>query len=368
MKKRNLALLPSGLIDLLPPDAAIEADAVQCMIKQFELLGYDRVKPPLAEFEESLFAPGPGQAVARDAFRLMDPVSRKMMALRSDTTAQIARIASTRMAHVERPLRLAYAGEVLRIKGGQIRPNREFMKVGCELIGSYSVEADIEVAVLSLCALSSVGISGITIDLTLPPLVRLIYEHCEIDQDEQAVLDSSIERRDRDGIRAYGGKVAELLEGLVSCMGPAETALPKLNSMELPEEAAKQVKTLSCIAEGVKSAITEMGMENIQITIDPVERRGFDYQTGFAFALFAKGERGELGRGGRYNINDCEENSIKTETAVGFTFYMDTLRRIIPASEPKEKLSVPSSKSWSEIARLQSEGVIVVRDFNAGKE
>src|SRR3989339_929272 len=99
MKQRNPALLPSGLIDLLPPDAAREADAIQQIMKEFEALGYERVKPPLAEFEESLFAPGPGRVVADETFRLMDPVSQKMMALRSDTTAQIARIAATRLEH-----------------------------------------------------------------------------------------------------------------------------------------------------------------------------------------------------------------------------------------------------------------------------
>jgi ATP phosphoribosyltransferase regulatory subunit len=117
------ALLPLGLRDLLPPDAAAEALVVGRMMAVLESHGYQRVKPPLAEFEESLLS-GPGAAMAQETFRLMDPVSQRMIGLRADMTPQVARIAATRLRNVPRPLRLCYAGQVLRVKGGQLRPER----------------------------------------------------------------------------------------------------------------------------------------------------------------------------------------------------------------------------------------------------
>ena len=63
----------------------------------FAAHGYQRVKPPLLEFEDSLLA-GSGAAVAEQTFRLMDPDSQRMMGLRADTTPQVARIATTRLA------------------------------------------------------------------------------------------------------------------------------------------------------------------------------------------------------------------------------------------------------------------------------
>ncbi|RZK94357.1 MAG: ATP phosphoribosyltransferase regulatory subunit, partial [Methylobacterium sp.] len=77
----NLALLPVGLIDLLPSGAEIEADAVSTVMQVFAANGYQRVKPPLLEFEDSLLA---GAAMADQTFRLMDPESRRMMGLRAD--------------------------------------------------------------------------------------------------------------------------------------------------------------------------------------------------------------------------------------------------------------------------------------------
>ena len=90
-------LLPAGLADLLPPDAAREARAIDVAIERFAAFGYERVKPPLVEFEDALLS-GPGAALARQTFRIMDPVSQTMMGLRSDMTPQVARIATTRLA------------------------------------------------------------------------------------------------------------------------------------------------------------------------------------------------------------------------------------------------------------------------------
>ncbi|HEV7547475.1 MAG TPA: ATP phosphoribosyltransferase regulatory subunit, partial [Reyranella sp.] len=91
-------LLPAGLADLLPPDAAREAGAIGIAIERFAAFGYERVKPPLVEFEESLLG-GPGAALASQTFRLMDPVSQRMMGVRPDMTVQVARIAVTRLKH-----------------------------------------------------------------------------------------------------------------------------------------------------------------------------------------------------------------------------------------------------------------------------
>ena len=74
----DLALLPAGLSDLLPPEAEREAAIVESMLGAFGRHGYERVKPPLLEFEESLLS-GSGAAVSEQTFRLMDPVSQRLM-------------------------------------------------------------------------------------------------------------------------------------------------------------------------------------------------------------------------------------------------------------------------------------------------
>ncbi|MDD9928207.1 MAG: ATP phosphoribosyltransferase regulatory subunit, partial [Rhodospirillaceae bacterium] len=110
------ALLPDGLRDGLPPDAAHESAIAARLVEAFGRFGYARVEPPLVEFEDTLLD-GAAASIANATFRLMDPVSQRMMGVRADMTLQVARIATTRLANAPRPLRLAYAGQVLRVRG-----------------------------------------------------------------------------------------------------------------------------------------------------------------------------------------------------------------------------------------------------------
>ena len=103
-KDAELALLPSGFVDLLAPEAEREAKAISVLMKKYSAYGYQLVKPPFVEFEDSLLAPGPGASLSQETFRLMDPISHRMMGVRSDMTPQIARIAAVRLGKEARHL------------------------------------------------------------------------------------------------------------------------------------------------------------------------------------------------------------------------------------------------------------------------
>src|ERR1700750_944529 len=115
------ALLPTGMHDLRPPEAEIEAQVVAQLMTRLAAHGYERVKPPLVEFEETLFS-GAGAAMASATFRTMDPASPRMDGGRARLTPQVARDSPTRLVDAPRPLRLSYAGQVLRVTGSEIRP------------------------------------------------------------------------------------------------------------------------------------------------------------------------------------------------------------------------------------------------------
>ncbi|MEM6492485.1 MAG: ATP phosphoribosyltransferase regulatory subunit, partial [Pseudomonadota bacterium] len=164
------ALLPAGFADLLPAAAEHEAQLTAQLLNAMRLRGYRRVTPPLVEFERSLTG-GAGESKAAAAFRLMDPVSQSMMALRPDMTPQVARIAATRLRNAPRPLRLSYAGQVLRVDRDQLRPERQFAQVGAEVIGGDRLEGDVEILVMCVEALGGAGVRGVSVDLSAPTLV-----------------------------------------------------------------------------------------------------------------------------------------------------------------------------------------------------
>src|SRR3954454_16382964 len=169
------ALLPTGMHDLLPPKAEIEARLVAQLMTTLAAHGYERVKPPLFEFEENLLS-GAGAAMAASTFRLMDPASHRMIGVRADMTPQIARIAATRLGDAPRPLRLSYAGQVLRVTGSEIRPERQIGQVGAELIGAAGPGADVEPIAVAGEALAAIGLPESWVDITLPTLVPAVAE------------------------------------------------------------------------------------------------------------------------------------------------------------------------------------------------
>ncbi|MCZ6764304.1 MAG: ATP phosphoribosyltransferase regulatory subunit, partial [Alphaproteobacteria bacterium] len=210
----NQALLPAGLHDLLPPDAAHEVALTNALVATFGGHGYERVSPPLIEFESSLIGAG-GPGMGAHVFRVLDPAGGRMMAVRADMTPQVARIAATRLARSPRPLRLSYGGQVLIVKGSQMRPERQIAQAGAELIGVDSVEADVEILVLAVDALARIGIETPTIDLNSPALVGSILEALEADNGRVADLRAALDRKDSAAVADLAGNTADILLKLI---------------------------------------------------------------------------------------------------------------------------------------------------------
>jgi ATP phosphoribosyltransferase regulatory subunit len=345
------ALLPAGLEDGLPPDAAQEAAVIERLLACFAARGYERVKPPLLEFEETLFH-GAGAALAPQTFRLMDPVSQHMMGLRADITPQVARLAATRLRKAPRPLRLCYAGQVLQVRGTQLRPERQFAQAGAELIGAPQPRADAEVVLLAAQALLDSGIVGLSVDLNLPPLVGALAEGLGLDAAVTAELRRALDRKDAAAVKQIAGAQAALFLALLESAGPAEQALPRLHGLDLPPAARAEVARLDEVVALIGAAAPDL-----TLTVDPVEHRGFEYQTGISFIFFAKGVRGELGRGGRYT---AERGDNGNESSTGFTLFMDTVRRGLPAPERARRLFLPAGCPEPEANALRADGWVTV--------
>ncbi len=347
------ALLPAGLSDGLPPAATHEADLIEHFIAAFSRRGYDRVKPPLVEFEETLLA-GTGSRVANQTFRLMDPVSQRMMGVRADITPQVARLALSRLSRAMRPLRLTYAGQVLRVRGTQLRPERQFGQVGAEIIGSNSVRADAEVIVMSAEAMISAGVPELTVDIAHPDLARLICEGLDI---QPAGLREALDRKDGAAVAQAAGEHAPLFSQLLRAAGPAEGCLATLRALDLPDAARQELDHLDALVAAIRESAPQFAL-----TIDPVERRGFEYQSGACFTFFARGVRGELGRGGRYH---CSGGLEPGEPAVGATLYLDSLLRAVPRKQPAAKLYLPFGTTTADGAALRQEGWATVSALEA---
>jgi ATP phosphoribosyltransferase regulatory subunit len=344
---KHPALLPAGMRDLLPPEAETEAGSVEAMMEVFAAHGYQRVKPPLLEFEDSLLA-GSGGAVAEQTFRLMDPESQRMMGLRADTTPQVARIATTRLANAPRPLRLSYAGQCLRVRGSQLAPDRQIAQAGIELIGCDNPAADAEMVLVGAEALGAVGLTRISFDLTLPTLVPVLLDDGGFSGETRSALARALDRKDAASVRHHGGTLAPILTELLMAAGPADRALRALAAAPLPAAGRELADRLTSAVAAIRTRAP-----TLRLTIDPVEFRGFRYETGVSMTIYAPGRHEELGRGGRYV---CGE----TEPATGLTLFPDAVLRAAPPRTPRQRLYVPLDADQDEAARLRRLGYATI--------
>ena len=341
------ALLPDGFRDELPPMAGQQAAVVTALMQFFDRAGYDRVRPPLVEYEESLLgnsAAGSSQTL----FRLTDPDTQRLMAIRGDMTPQISRLAATRLLAEPRPLRLAYAGTVLRIKGSQLRPTREFMQAGMELVGSASLEAEREVITNAVRALHSLGMTKLTIDLTVAPFVSAQMAHYGLDDAVQARLHDALAIRDKSALEQEGGEAGRFFSKLVDTAGEARRALKTLSTLALGAKAQAFLERVEALV-----GLLEQDLPDTAITLDVCERRGFEYKTGIGFALFCGQVLSELGRGGRYRVRRADGSY---EEAVGFSAYLDSLLNAMPAPQARDMVYLPRGTTLNQEEALWAAG------------
>ena len=345
------SLLPTGFRDRLPPFADAAARLEQAVLGAAYAHGYERADPALAEFEAGL-AGRLKAARAQDAVRFVDPVSQATLAVRPDMTAQIGRIAATRMGHHPRPVRLSYAGPVLKLRASQLAPNRELRQIGCELIGLDTVAAAREIVEVAVAALTAASVPDVSIDFTLPDLVDVLADGpFPVDAARIGELRDRLDAKDAGGVAA----IAPAYLPLIEAAGPFFAAHDRLCAFDVGGALRSRLDALWQIAEGLNGRVA--------LTLDPTERHGFEFQSWLGFSIFAGGLRGEIGRGGTYTI--VHENGAE-EAAVGFSLYADAIVAAGLADVDRRRLFVPLGTDPALAAAMRAEGWVTVAALEPG--
>ena len=153
----NKSLIPEGFKDHVDFNTNVEHEYKNKIIDIFISNGFDLVKAPLLEFYKKN---------SDNVFIIESKKKEPRLYIRDDITQQIIRIVSSRFKNKIRPIKLCYYGEVTRKIGSMLRPERQFLQVGSEIIGSDSILADIEIISLAYKSLKDIGIKNITLELT----------------------------------------------------------------------------------------------------------------------------------------------------------------------------------------------------------
>ena len=293
-------LLPDGVEDILPPLAGQIESLRRDVIDTCQRWGYQLVIPPLIEYLESLFT-GTGHDLELQTFKLTDQLTGRMMGVRADMTPQAARIDAHTLGQ-EGITRLCYAGHVLHTRPRHMLTGRTPIQAGCELFGSQSAEADLEVISLMLESLRVAGLPRVHLDLSHVAIFETLTAEAGLGKEAGEAVFDAVARR----------SVPELDELLGDC--PAGSAGARLRALASisggPEALEKAREVLSGASGRVTEALDQLdrvaamlseNYPDVSFGFDFCELRGYNYHTGLVFAAYAPGHGDALGKGGRYD-------------------------------------------------------------------
>lgn len=317
-------LLPEHVEDLLPDEALRVEHLRRLLLDHFAAQGYALVRPPMIEHVESL-ATGTGRDLELQTFKMVDPLSGRMLALRADITPQIARI-DAHLLNAAGVTRLCYAGSVLRTRATGTSAAREVIQVGAELFGEPGIDGDREVITLLLSALTASGVAALHLDLGHVAVYRALANGAGIGQNGE-------EREMFEAMRAKDAPaVATLTARLPAAWRDALRALPQLYGPadEVLARAARELPDVPAIANALAAlaALSRAAQAHVEaLHIDLADLRGYHYQNGATFSVFTAGEAGAIGNGGRYD--GIGRAFGRARPATGFTLDLRQLADVV---------------------------------------
>jgi histidyl-tRNA synthetase len=269
----------------------------------------------------------------------------RIVALRPEFTASIARLVTTALKNEPKPLRTFSVGSVYRYDEPQKGRYREFWQANFELMGSAKPEADAEVILLTNSMMKNTGLSNYALKLGHVGVLKSILTQEGLDEKTQNAVLQRMDKKEYDAALALvnSGKCRTMLQGLIEFK--SDSTFDTVEKMKAHvrgyEKAAAAVENLAAILK----LVTESGCE-IK-TVDPAFARGLEYYTGMIFEVFIPELDIALGGGGRYD-KLVEVFGGESTPAVGvaqgldrMALAMQTQKTMLQKEQPKRVAVLP---------------------------
>lgn len=356
-------LLPDGVADVLPAEAARLEALRRRLLDRFASWGYALVFPPLMEYLDSLLT-GSGRDLADLTFKITDQLSGRLMGVRADMTPQVARL-DAHCLPVDGPARYCYAGTLLQTRPTGLSASRCPVQIGAELYGHAGVESDIEVIRLMLDGLLLAGARDIHLDLGHVGIFRALAAASGLEGAAEARLQDILTRK---SLPEWAAVLPELVP---PALQPELLPLPTLcGDVAVLDRAARTwldapAAVTQALAD-LQAVVAALRATHPQITlyIDLGELRGYHYHTGLVFAAYVAGQRSEVAKGGRYDR--VGEAFGRARPATGFSADLKQWLAFDALPPPARGILAPAgdaSALLAAIAELRLAGQRVVQQL-----
>jgi ATP phosphoribosyltransferase regulatory subunit len=349
-------VLPEYIEDILPPEARGIESLRARLLELFRVHGYELVMPPLLEYLESLLT-GTGHDMDLRTFKLVDQLSGRTMGLRADITPQVARI-DAHLLNRAGVTRLCYCGPVLHTLPAGMTSTREPLQIGAEIYGHGGIESDLEIQRLLAHALKLCRLPNVRLDIGHVAVFRALARRGGVGAALEADLFAGLQAKDVSALQS-------LTKGLDKATRGAILLLPELyGGREVIARAKRELPQHAEITRALADLDRLTAMNDIPVSIDLADLRGYHYHSGAAFAVYCAGLPNAIALGGRYD--GVGKAFGRARPATGFTLYLLDLARLAPA-EPvpgcirAPRISEPALDA--AMASLRAAGEVVIQEL-----
>lgn len=363
--------LPDGISEALPDTAEALEHLRRELLDLFATWGYRLIMPPLVEFLESLRT-GHGSELDLHTFKVVDPLSGRMMGIRADMTPQAVRIDAHKLPTAA-PNRLCYIGSVLRTRSSHHNGSRAPIQLGAELFGHAGLDSDFEIIALGLAVLTHCRVPTLTLDIGHIGIFRALCNLAHLDADQTRTVQDILLRKSLPEVDAWLAA-----SHLPSTVQDYFYHLPRLHGDIGILDTAQQV--FATAPDSIHTALTHLQelVTRLQdhcpactLHLDLGELSGYDYHSGIVFAAYTPGHGKAILNGGRYDGLGAAFG--RARPATGFSSNLRTLASFVlsqhaPASRPRIFAPAVQDAALEErIRALRGAGQCVVRGL-AGQD
>ena len=290
----NIFSLPLGIKEYTTKDVKKIDFISSVILEESELWGFKKIITPIFENINSLNV-GLKEETINKTIKFIDPLNGDVLGLRSDITPQIARYVSSNYKTEKMPLRLTYNERVVRNNYKETGTKREVFQVGCELIGSNSLESDLEIICLGVSILKKLGFVHQVATLNSSLLLNFIFENLEpikedikllfYKKDYQSIANFSSDKRLNSKQKSF---IRKYLKPLIQNK--------KISAKDLPLKVKESVTRINLIAETVSATYP-----SVDLRVDFLDVKNFDYYSGMTFDIAVPEISEIVLSGGRYD-------------------------------------------------------------------
>lgn len=321
---------PRGTQDVVPSQSYKWQFVERLLLEAASLFGFKEIRTPTFEQQE-LFSRGVGNTtdvVQKEMFEVSAQKSSDTYSLRPEITAGVVRcVLEKGLLNDALPLKACYIASCFRHERPQAGRLREFHQFGCELFGSASPAADVEVISLINHVITLLGLKNIELNLNSIgcPTCRAKYHEAlkgYFSQFKDKLCATCLERLDKNPMR------------LLDCKSPQCNEF----GADAPIMLDYLCEDCSNHFDNVKKRLDSI---SISYKINPKIVRGLDYYTRTVFEFISTdiGAQGTIFGGGRYD-GLVSELGGKATPALGFGMGIERLLLVIQA----QGIEIPAPK------------------------